>query len=389
MSVGSLLGGGQMGEKGGSPAGIDRALELLYESVLVPESLAMALAELTRLIDGDTCHLVAWERCSGLPTLSLSHALPVEVGPDYAAHYAAIDPRRRLAIEKPPGFVLNCHKYFDPRFVQNNEFYQDYLIPDVGVQYLLGAGDLLPEDDQLVMIGFQRYVGHAAFSDEEAALLECVLPHLRRTLRLRRQVQVLADLHACTDSFWEQSNLATMAISATGKLLWCNRQGRALLQASKGLYERHGCLHAQNPERDPILQQALRSAIATGRPANINLGMPDAGAHCCLTLMRLAHGVPDAIFPEPRAALLVVVSTNDWRRLASVRQLIQLLGLTPAEARLARALAGGESLDSHAEAEGVKKTTVRTQLRCAFAKTATTNQKDLVRLVLGIHPVRE
>lgn len=64
------------------------------------------------------------------------------------------------------------------------------------------------------------------------------------------------------------------------------------------------------------------------------------------------------------------------------------LGLTPAEARLARALCGEESLQDYARASGVARTTVKTQLRSIFAKTGTTRQSALVRLVAAVPPAR-
>lgn len=377
-----MLGGGKY------EAAFDKALGMLYESTIALGELPKALTALTELIEGDTCHLVAWDRGSGAPTLSFSHGLPVEVGPDYAAHYAGIDPRRQLAMTRQPGFVLNCHEHFDQRFVARDEFYQDYLIPQVGVQYLLGAGDLVPEGDQLILIGFHRYVGHKAFSREESAWLERLLPHLQRALRLRLRFQQSADAQTYADCFLEQSNLATLAISSHGQVIWCNRQGMALLRGAKWLREYRGRLCACDADRDAALQRAIRDVRATGRPGNVNLALPATGEQCCATLVALTHHLNQGL-PDHSAALLVVVTTNDARRLASARQLMQLFGLTPAEARLTRALAGGESLESYANAEGIKKTTVRTQLQGAFAKTATATQKDLVRLIVSLHPVRE
>jgi DNA-binding CsgD family transcriptional regulator len=68
---------------------------------------------------------------------------------------------------------------------------------------------------------------------------------------------------------------------------------------------------------------------------------------------------------------------------------MELFGFTPAEARVTRAITQGEDIDYYAKAEGLKKTTVRTQLQSAMIKTGAGKQKDLVRLVLSIPAVRE
>lgn len=367
---------------------IDQALGLLYESSITPEVLPQALRALTSLIDGDTCHLVGWDRNSGMPTMSISHGLPVDVGPDYAAHYAGIDPRRQLAMKREPGYILNCHEHFDRRFVEHDEFYQEYLIPQVGVQYLLGAGDLLPECDHLILIGFHRHVGHAAFSVEESDLLRRIRPHLERALRLQLRFRALTDAHRYAESVHEHANLATMTLSAQGRVVWCNRLAMTMLRNAKWLKEVGGRLQCCSEDQDAALSKLMRDVLNTGAPGSINLALPATGEHCCVTLMALTDS-SSAAFSCQSARLLAVVTSSERRRLATVRQLMMLFGLTAAEARLVRALAGGESLESYAMAEGVKKTTVRTQLQGAFAKTATSTQKDLVRLLVSLPPVRK
>ena len=70
------------------------------------------------------------------------------------------------------------------------------------------------------------------------------------------------------------------------------------------------------------------------------------------------------------------------------KQLISLFGLSPAEARLTRALCHGETFEEYADAQNVKLPTVKTQLRAVFAKTQTDRQVDLVNLISGIPPLR-
>ena len=59
----------------------------------------------------------------------------------------------------------------------------------------------------------------------------------------------------------------------------------------------------------------------------------------------------------------------------------RLFDLTPAEARLAQALARGDSLEQVAQALNVKRTTARTQLGAIFGKTQTSRQAQLVAIL--------
>ncbi|WP_417621339.1 helix-turn-helix transcriptional regulator [Parasphingorhabdus sp.] len=64
--------------------------------------------------------------------------------------------------------------------------------------------------------------------------------------------------------------------------------------------------------------------------------------------------------------------------------LVDLFGLLPSEARLAKALASGESLAEAAEQMGLTIETVRNYSKKIFAKTGTRGQADLVRSILAI-----
>jgi DNA-binding CsgD family transcriptional regulator len=70
-------------------------------------------------------------------------------------------------------------------------------------------------------------------------------------------------------------------------------------------------------------------------------------------------------------------------RLATPEQVVaRLYGLTSSEARLAVAVASGDSLDGSAAAREISVSTVRQQMKQVFAKTGVRRQADLVRLLL-------
>jgi DNA-binding CsgD family transcriptional regulator len=71
-----------------------------------------------------------------------------------------------------------------------------------------------------------------------------------------------------------------------------------------------------------------------------------------------------------------------------VELVMSLFDLTPAEARVARGLATGKTVDDLADDNGVSPNTVRAQVRGVLEKTGCQRQTDVVALLGGLTAVR-
>lgn len=91
--------------------------------------------------------------------------------------------------------------------------------------------------------------------------------------------------------------------------------------------------------------------------------------------------VPVPVLSEdgPHSVLLLI--DLDATPLPTTNCLEQIFGLTPAEARLALLLVGGDTVNEVAERLHLSVATVRTQLKAVFEKTHTHRQAELVVLV--------
>jgi DNA-binding CsgD family transcriptional regulator len=65
-----------------------------------------------------------------------------------------------------------------------------------------------------------------------------------------------------------------------------------------------------------------------------------------------------------------------------------LFDLTPAEARVARSLAAGETVEAIASTRGVSQNTIRAQIRRVLGKTGCPRQVDIITLLTAISPAR-
>ncbi len=89
------------------------------------------------------------------------------------------------------------------------------------------------------------------------------------------------------------------------------------------------------------------------------------------------------------AASIIVVTPVSRSEAPSATVIQGLFDLTPAEARVARLIAGGDSVNEIAAASSTSAGTVRNQLKSVFAKTGVNRQGDLISLLSNVTIVRK
>jgi DNA-binding CsgD family transcriptional regulator len=90
-------------------------------------------------------------------------------------------------------------------------------------------------------------------------------------------------------------------------------------------------------------------------------------------------GIDAMLLAAPTA--LVVVVDPDAEESRSPAEALRLLGLTPAEARVAALIGGGHSRSEAAETLGISEWTAREALKRVYSKLDIARQSELVRLV--------
>jgi DNA-binding CsgD family transcriptional regulator len=148
----------------------------------------------------------------------------------------------------------------------------------------------------------------------------------------------------------------------------------------------HGRLRAAYDAANRALGKAIADAIDTTRSAGLSPGaacsIPRPSGERSYALLVSPGPGPDSQSLDRNASAAVLIGDPD-ARLATPEQVVaRLYGLTSSEARLAVAVASGDSLDGSAAAREISVSTVRQQMKQVFAKTGVRRQADLVRLLL-------
>ncbi len=176
--------------------------------------------------------------------------------------------------------------------------------------------------------------------------------------------------------------VAIFLIDDTGCIALANAAAESLIRVGDGLQATNRRLRAVDLNADRALRQAISAAAACGRDASraAEVVVPRRGRHpLLLSIVPLGRG--DQVEASVGALAMAVVMDPEaqaWSRLEGVAQ---AYGLTTAETRLLAALVDGDSVNAAARRLSVTRATAKTHLQHIFAKTLTSRQSELVRLV--------
>jgi DNA-binding CsgD family transcriptional regulator len=132
------------------------------------------------------------------------------------------------------------------------------------------------------------------------------------------------------------------------------------------------------------LNEALRADAAAGAAPGSSLLLPrPSGARpWIVTVTRLGTNGPLGNGDQPVAA--VFIADPEPVPTLPARSLQSLFGLTPSEARVAQLLAEGKGLKHVATRLGLALSTVKTHVQRALAKTGTSRQAELTKIIVHV-----
>jgi len=147
--------------------------------------------------------------------------------------------------------------------------------------------------------------------------------------------------------------------------------------------DRRDRLALVNSAADELLAQAL-AQVRSGAAGDATFSFPlpaDEERPPLVADLLPVKGVAHDVFAQATAILLM--TPVDRAKVATAEVLQGLFDLTPAEARVARAIAEGATIAEIAPAAGITEATVRTHLKAVLAKTGVHRQAELAALLAG------
>lgn len=307
----------------------------------------------------------------------------VIVAPDtFSSYYAfALDP----FVDLPSDRVVTVDEMLGEHQWINSEFYKQFVQPH-DIRFMTGA-DIRTPDGVDCRLRICRPLDAGQFSQDDKALCQFLLPHLRQAVHLHSHLDLIKserELYAATVN---RMLVGTIIFDETGTIMKINRVAEDILADKDGIELIRGVLQADYSNENHELQRLIRQALApeaqlAPRVSDaISLTRPSGRAK----LGVMVRAIPLSAWSEGghRPAVAVFVRDPDRKSQASADLMRRLFDFTPAEAALALQLANGASLDEAAEALDIRKNTARAHLRAIFSKTGVTRQTTLVHVLLN------
>lgn len=360
----------------------------VYEAALDPARWPQAMAAIGARIDAQSAFLFSAHSPVEPKAMLQVHNQPAEMAEQFVSHWHVHDPwalaARRFDRMRRGTLVVGTELLPQAMF-RHTAFSADFA-RHFDIDAMLGS--VLfdgTEDDPMPFTNlcWYRPARRPGFQARDKAAVQRVLPHVRRALRLQRQLRALDGRRNPSAVALDSLEVASIVLDDALDVLECNPAGATLL-GTRGTGYRHGQLRALGLDCAPSLAQAMAQCRGS-LPVHIAMRLArPAPAVVKATLLALAPDQATTPGPAqlPRYLLLVPLPRAPLGTLGP--QVADLFGLSAAELRVLEALLEGRSPGEAAEALGVSITTVRTHIQRLLAKTGTSRQVDLVRLLAGL-----
>lgn len=312
--------------------------------------------------------------------------IPPEFLREYIDHYQFVSPFREtyrgLGIGES---IVRTREMSDSEYVRT-EFYGDYLSKIDAFNF--ASHNLSRSGSITAGLVITRPKSRPDFTSTDERAMGILLPHLGRALEVYLNFVDIHNENRAMMTALSTMQQSVIVVDKYRKVSFASERAEVDLRAKDGLeIARDGTLRASSSNDDRRLSELLRGVFA---PTIENIG----GLGGAMQISRPDGSRPLHVRITPFSALTLLDDGTDSMAMIFVHDpdaevetqesvLIQLYGLTKAEAHVAAVLASGKSTEEACEVLDITDNTARTHLKHIFSKTGTRRQSELVKLIIN------
>ena len=346
----------------------------IYEAALVPELWPTVMEELCAFSGGVGASMFTTD-FRQVPSWVSNESYRGVFSDWLSEGWLARAERPRRLIKLPHAGFITVRDVFSDDELRTDVEHNEFLKPR-GLGISTGTFIPMPTGD-IVVYSIEARLGAHPFTAETIARLDGLRPHLARagTIAVRLGLE---RARAAAEAF-AVIGLPAAALSERGRVLAANALFEKLIPLT--FQDRSERLAIQTPGADRLFAEAL--ARARFQPAVSSIPVPAREG----TVPIVVHLVPvkgqahDIFNRVHWLCIGVPVQPNE---VPGAEVLQGLFDLTPAEAKVARAVAQAKTIETLAATLGLSRETIRSQLKSVFAKTGVTRQAELAAMLSGV-----
>lgn len=357
----------------------------LYTAVTGPSKLTDFLERCCNFIGARLGSIVVWELRTNSVRYVDACSLPRDAHEQYQRQYYSTDPIRHALMRQPPRRFYLRHELVSDEEVRTHPYFTEWY-------KLLGYDDVcsaaIPLNEHYrCHLGFTRNVGDPRFTHQETDFLDLLLPHIEQSLTLFNVMDRLTLMSDLAQEHLAQAGAGFIVLNEEGRVTYTNRIARAMLTSNSVIHEHEGLIRIDDRQAQTRFNTLVGECIAVSKypiamtGGAVSVPRPDGPALGIMVLPYRTHATYLRTSSDNNRATVTLFDPAR-PRLDPPGILRQLYRLSASEVQVCWRLANGETLEDIAESMNIGKETVRSQLKRIFAKTGTSRQSELVRLVL-------
>ncbi|WP_407167541.1 helix-turn-helix transcriptional regulator [Bradyrhizobium sp. ORS 111] len=354
----------------------EHLIELVYEAAVVPELWPQVLHQVGGIA-----------RARGVVLLTADpHDMRWIASPDMHDDTVAYVEGRwherngrlpRLLAANHAGFLRDIDVFASPEEVQQDLQIREFFRPR-GLGWGAGTAIPVPSGDVLIY-SVEREYDRGPIEQEAVKQLDALRPHLARAALLSARLG-MERARAATESL-AMLGLPAAVVRRGGRLMTANTLFDRLVPDV--MQDRTDRLTLAPASADLLFAQALAAldhGMISVEVRSVPIAAQDDRPPMIVHVVPI-HGAAQDLFD--RASAIVMVTPVVPSDVPTAEVLQGLFDLTPAEARVARGIAEGRTVETIATAFGISRETVRNQLKAVLAKTGQRRQVELAGLLAG------
>jgi DNA-binding CsgD family transcriptional regulator len=264
-------------------------------------------------------------------------------------------------------------------------FYKEWVQPQGLVDSLTAVLDKSQSSAALVTVF--RHERHGLVDDETRRRMRLIVPHMRRAVLIGHVIDIKTAEAASLADTLDGLTAGMFLVDETARIVHANAIGHAMVAANDFLCVAGGRLVASDRQTD----QALREIFAAAGSGDAAVGIRGIaaplrsrdGEHYVAHVLPLTSGARRRAGTNYAAVAALFVHKAALDTASPPEVIAKIFGLTPSELRVLLGIVEVGGVSETAVALGIAEATVKTHLHHLFAKTGTSRQAELVKLVAG------